>query len=70
MATINFGIYSYNLLNFAGNVLAQTDININNTNLVRFGGSVSVPANQTVENASSFGGKMRIILLVCVGSMS
>jgi hypothetical protein len=45
---------------FAGNALAQTDININNTNLVRFGGSVSVPANQTVENASAFGGSVTI----------
>ncbi len=46
---------------FAGNALAQTDININNTNLVRFGGSVSVPANQTVENASAFGGNVTVL---------
>jgi hypothetical protein len=46
---------------FAGNALAQTDININNTNLVRFGGSVSVPANQTVENASAFGGSVTVL---------
>jgi hypothetical protein len=46
---------------FAGNVLAQTDININNTNLVRFGGDVSVPANQTVENASAFGGSVTVL---------
>jgi hypothetical protein len=46
---------------FAGNAVAQTDININNTNLVRFGGSVSVPANQTVENASAFGGNVTVL---------
>ncbi len=46
---------------FAGSALAQTDININNTNLVRFGGSVSVPENQTVENASAFGGSVTIL---------
>jgi hypothetical protein len=46
---------------FAGNALAQTDININNTNLVRFGGDVSVPANQTVENASAFGGNVTVL---------
>jgi hypothetical protein len=45
---------------FAGNALAQTDININNTNLIRFGDSVTVPANQTVENASAFGGSVTI----------
>jgi hypothetical protein len=31
---------------FAGNALARTDININNTNLLRFGGSVTVPEKQ------------------------
>ncbi len=46
---------------FAGNALAQTDININNTNLVRFGGGVTVPANQTVENASAFGGSVTVL---------
>lgn len=46
---------------FAGNALAQTDININNTNLVRFGGSVIVAANQTVENASAFGGSVTVL---------
>jgi hypothetical protein len=46
---------------FTGNAVAQTDININNTNLVRFGGSVSVPANQTVENASAFGGNVTVL---------
>jgi hypothetical protein len=45
---------------FAGNVLAQTDININNTNLIRFGGNVIVPANQVVENAHAFGGNVTI----------
>jgi hypothetical protein len=46
---------------FAGNALAQTDININNTNLIRLGGSVIVPANQTVENASAFGGSVTVL---------
>jgi len=45
---------------FAGNALAQTDININNTNLIRFGGSVIVPENQVVENALAFGGSVTI----------
>jgi hypothetical protein len=45
---------------FAGNALAQTDININNTNLIRLGGDVTVPANQVVENAHAFGGNVTI----------
>ncbi len=45
---------------FAGSVLAQTDININNTNLIRFGGNVIVPENQVVENAHAFGGSVTI----------
>lgn len=47
-------------LMFAGNALAQTDININNTNLIRFGGSVTVPENQVVENALAFGGSVTV----------
>jgi hypothetical protein len=47
-------------LMFAGSALAQTDININNTNLMRFGGSVIVPENQVVENAHAFGGSVTI----------
>ena len=43
---------------FAGNALAQTDLNINNTNLISFGGSITVPENQTVENAIAFGGNV------------
>jgi hypothetical protein len=45
---------------FAGNALAQTDLNINNTNLIRFGGSVTVSENQTVENAIAFGGNVTV----------
>ena len=45
---------------FAGNALAQTDININNNNLIRFGGSIIVPENQTVENAIAFGGNVTV----------
>jgi len=45
---------------FAGNALAQTDININNTNLIRFGGSVTVAENQVVENALAFGGSVTV----------
>ncbi len=45
---------------FAGNALAQTDININNTNLIRFGGNVTVPENQVVENALAFGGNVTV----------
>jgi len=45
---------------FAGNALAQTDININNTNLIRFGGNVTVAENQVVENALAFGGSVTV----------
>jgi hypothetical protein len=45
---------------FAGNTLAQTDINLNNTNLIRFGGSITVPENQIVENAIAFGGNVTV----------
>lgn len=45
---------------FTGSVLAQTDININNTNLIRFGGSVTVLENQVVENAIAFGGNVTV----------
>lgn len=45
---------------FAGNAVAQTDININNANLIRFGGSITVPENQTVENAIAFGGSVTV----------
>ncbi|WP_373524760.1 hypothetical protein [Nostoc sp.] len=45
---------------FAGNALAQTDINIDNTNLIRFGGNVTVPENQIVENALAFGGNVTV----------
>jgi hypothetical protein len=47
-------------LMFAGQALAQTDININNTNLIRFGGNVTVPDNQVVENAYAVGGNVTI----------
>jgi hypothetical protein len=45
---------------FAGNALAQTDININNTNLIRFGGNIIVAENQVVENAHAFGGSVTV----------
>lgn len=45
---------------FAGNALAQTDININNTNLIRFGGNITVAENQVVENAHAFGGSVTV----------
>ncbi|MFS8117047.1 MAG: hypothetical protein ACMG55_00950 [Microcoleus sp.] len=45
---------------FAGNALAQTDININNTNLIRFGGNITVAENQVVENALAFGGSVTV----------
>lgn len=41
---------------FAGNAIAQTDLNINNTNLMRLGGSVTVAEKQVVENAIAIGG--------------
>ena len=36
---------------FSGNAIAQTNIAINNTNLVRLGGDVTVAEKQVVENA-------------------
>lgn len=44
------------VLLFAGNAIAQTDLNINNTNLIRLGGSITVGEKQVVENAISIGG--------------
>ncbi|PZV09522.1 MAG: hypothetical protein DCF22_18405 [Leptolyngbya sp.] len=40
----------------AGNAIAQTDLNINNTNLMRLGGDVTVAEKQVVENAIAIGG--------------
>lgn len=40
--------------------LAQTDVNINNTNIIRFGGDVIIPPNQVVENAHAIGGDVTI----------
>lgn len=45
---------------FAGSALAQTDIQINDANLIRFGGSITVPENQVVENALAFGGNVTV----------
>lgn len=45
---------------FAGNALAQTDINTNNSNLINFGSSITVPEDQTVENAIAFGGSVTV----------
>jgi hypothetical protein len=47
-------------LMFAGQSLAQTNVNINNTDLIRFGGSVTVPESQVVENAIAVGGNVTI----------
>ncbi len=41
---------------FAGSAIAQTDLNINNTNLIRLGGDVTVVEKQVVENAIAIGG--------------
>ncbi len=40
--------------------LAQTDISINNSNIIRFGGDVIVPPQQIVENAHAIGGDVTI----------
>jgi len=50
--------FSTILLLVAGNALAQTDININNQNLIRFGGDVTVPEKQVVVNAHAIGGSV------------
>ncbi|MEH1793024.1 hypothetical protein [Nostoc sp.] len=41
---------------FAGNAIAQTDLNINNTNLIRLGVNVTVVEKQVLENAIAIGG--------------
>ena len=41
---------------FTGNAIAQTDINVNSTNLIRVGGGVMVAERQVVENAIAIGG--------------
>ena len=41
---------------FAGNAIAQTNIDINNANLVRLGGDVTVAEKQVVENVIAIGG--------------
>lgn len=46
------------VLLFAGHTLAQTDININNQNLIRLGGDVIVQEKQVVENANAIGGSV------------
>lgn len=43
---------------FASHALAQTDININNQNLIRLGGDVIVQEKQIVENAHAIGGSV------------
>ena len=45
---------------FVGNALAQTDVNLSDANFIRFGGSVTVAENQTVENAIAFGGNVTV----------
>ena len=45
---------------FAGHAIAQTDINVNNTNLIRLGGDVTVQTNQVVENAQAIGGSVTV----------
>jgi hypothetical protein len=45
---------------FSVAALAQTDINVNNNNIIRFGGDVIVPSKQVVENAHAIGGDVTI----------
>jgi hypothetical protein len=45
---------------FSTIALAQTDININNSNIIRMGGDVAVAPRQTVENAHAIGGDVTI----------
>lgn len=54
--TLTIGFISTIVLLFAGNAIAQTDLNINNINLIRLGGSVTVAEKQVVENAIAIGG--------------
>jgi hypothetical protein len=54
--TLTIAFISTIVLLFGGNAIAQTDLNINNTNLIRLGGSVTVTEKQVVENAIAIGG--------------
>ena len=45
---------------FSITATAQTDINVNNKNIIRVGGDVIVPPNQVVENAIAIGGDATI----------
>lgn len=45
---------------FSTIALAQADININNSNFIKIGGDVAIPANQVVENAQAIGGDVTI----------
>ncbi|MEA5597907.1 polymer-forming cytoskeletal protein [Rivularia sp. UHCC 0363] len=45
---------------FSTMAIAQTDIDINNDNIIRVGGDVTVAANKVVENAQAIGGDVTI----------
>lgn len=54
--TLTIAFLSTIVLLLGGNAIAQTDLNINNINLIRLGGSVTVAEKQVVENAIAIGG--------------
>jgi len=55
IATIVF-LFAGNAMSTTGYTYAQTDLNINNTNLIRLGGNITVAEKQVVENAIAIGG--------------
>ncbi len=55
IATIVF-LFAGNAMSTTGYICAQTDLNINNTNLIRLGGNITVAEKQVVENAIAIGG--------------
>ena len=54
--TLTIAFIATIVLLLGGNAIAQTDLNINNINLIRLGGSVTVAEKQVVENAIAIGG--------------
>ncbi|MBF2008320.1 MAG: hypothetical protein IGS49_23465 [Chlorogloeopsis fritschii C42_A2020_084] len=53
-------ISTLSVILFSTTVLAQTDININNANIIHFGSDVTIAPRQTVDNAIAIGGMVTI----------
>jgi hypothetical protein len=53
-------ISTLSVILFSTTILAQTDININNANIIHFGSDVTIAPRQTVDNAIAIGGMVTI----------